>query len=46
MLKKFLMLVVLVAMGAPIIGCNTMEGAGKDMERGGEKMQDTADRNR
>ena len=23
-------------------GCNTFEGAGKDIERGGEKLQDTA----
>ena len=23
-------------------GCNTFEGAGKDIERGGEKIQDTA----
>jgi len=23
-------------------GCNTFEGAGKDLERGGEKLQDTA----
>jgi predicted small secreted protein len=25
-----------------IAGCNTMEGAGKDLERGGEKMQEKA----
>jgi entericidin B len=24
--------------------CNTMKGAGKDIERGGEKIQDAADR--
>lgn len=23
-------------------GCNTMEGLGRDIERGGEKMQDSA----
>lgn len=23
-------------------GCNTIEGAGKDIERGGDKLQDTA----
>lgn len=27
-----------------LAGCNTMEGAGKDIERGGEKIQDAADR--
>lgn len=25
-----------------VAGCNTFEGAGKDIERGGEKLQDTA----
>ncbi len=27
-------------------GCNTMQGAGKDIERGGEKIQGAAERNR
>jgi entericidin B len=27
-------------------GCNTMAGAGKDIERGGEKIQGSAERNR
>jgi len=26
--------------------CNTMAGAGKDIERGGEKIQGAADKNR
>jgi predicted small secreted protein len=25
-----------------LTGCNTVAGAGKDLERGGEKVQDTA----
>ncbi|HSJ81730.1 MAG TPA: entericidin A/B family lipoprotein [Thiobacillus sp.] len=25
-----------------LAGCNTVAGAGKDIERGGEKVQDTA----
>ena len=25
-----------------VTGCNTIEGAGRDLERGGEKVQDTA----
>ncbi len=28
------------------VGCNTMQGAGKDIERGGEKIQDSAERNK
>lgn len=27
---------------AVMAGCNTVAGAGKDIERGGEKVQDTA----
>lgn len=26
-----------------LVACNTMEGAGKDIEKGGEKLQDVAD---
>ncbi len=29
-----------------LAGCNTMEGAGKDIERGGEKLQGAAERNK
>lgn len=36
---------LLVALTALVMaGCNTMEGAGRDIERGGEKIQDAADR--
>jgi predicted small secreted protein len=34
---------LLLALAAPVLAaCNTMEGAGKDIERGGEKLQDSA----
>lgn len=46
LIKRLLALAVLVSMGLTHIACNTMEGAGKDMERGGEKLQDAADRNK
>jgi len=36
-------LMLLGALGA-IAGCNTMQGFGEDMERGGEKIQDKASR--
>jgi entericidin B len=41
---RTLIAVVLVAFFAA--GCNTMAGAGKDIERGGEKVQGAAERNR
>ena len=41
---RTLMAVVLMAFFA--VGCNTMSGAGKDIERGGEKIQNSAERNK
>lgn len=37
-------LFALLSMIAVVVlsGCNTVEGAGKDIERGGEKLQDSA----
>jgi predicted small secreted protein len=32
---------LLVSVGA-VVGCNTIAGAGKDVERGGEKIQGAA----
>ena len=34
----------LLAVSFILSGCNTIEGAGKDMERGGEKIQDKAEK--
>ena len=41
---RTIMAVVLLAFFAT--GCNTMSGAGKDIERGGEKIQGAAERNK
>jgi predicted small secreted protein len=38
------MAIVLVAFFAT--ACNTMEGAGRDIEKGGEKIQGAAERNK
>jgi uncharacterized membrane protein YtjA (UPF0391 family)/predicted small secreted protein len=35
-------LIGVMLLGAFLGGCNTMQGAGKDIERGGEKIQDTS----
>jgi predicted small secreted protein len=31
---------------ASLVGCNTMHGAGEDIEKGGEKIQEKADEHR
>lgn len=36
------MLALFLSSAFILTGCNTVAGAGKDMERGGEKVQDTA----
>jgi entericidin B len=36
----------LLLLAAFTAGCNTMQGAGKDLERGGEKIQGAAERNK
>lgn len=39
---KIWLATLLTAAAALLAGCNTIEGAGRDLERGGEKVQDTA----
>jgi predicted small secreted protein len=41
MMHRFLAVAV-VAWIAMLAGCNTMQGFGQDMERGGEKIQEKA----
>jgi entericidin B len=41
-MKKIFALCALAGM-VLVTGCNTMHGAGKDIERGGEKVQGAAD---
>jgi predicted small secreted protein len=43
--KKHLSILLVTALLALLnTGCRTMEGAGEDIERAGEKIQDNADR--
>ena len=44
-MKKLIALLVLLSFGALTAGCNTMAGVGKDIERGGEKIEGAAKRN-
>ena len=41
-MKTSILLVCAGAFALSLAGCNTMQGAGKDIERGGEKIQDAA----
>ena len=42
MCQRILAILTLLAVLGTIAGCNTIEGMGKDIERGGEATQDTA----
>jgi predicted small secreted protein len=47
MARKFLSIVMMLGLLAPLFavsGCNTMAGAGQDIERGGQKIQGEAER--
>ena len=41
-LLTFLMMLVVLGVLGTVAGCSTVAGAGKDIERGGEKIQDEA----
>ena len=41
-MKTLISLVVAAAFGVTLSGCNTISGAGKDVARGGEKIQDAS----
>ena len=41
-MKKLIAVVALMFATVAIAGCNTFAGMGKDVERGGEKLQDSA----
>jgi entericidin B len=45
MVRKAIALIC-ASMALMLAACNTMQGAGKDIERGGEKIQGAADRNK
>ncbi|WP_293780708.1 entericidin A/B family lipoprotein [uncultured Oxalicibacterium sp.] len=38
-MKKLIAIFCVLAMGASLTACNTVQGFGKDVERGGEKIQ-------
>ncbi len=44
MLKRVFATLLLLGMLGAIAGCNTMHGLGQDIERGGEKIQQKANR--
>jgi entericidin B len=46
MMKKILTLLMAFGMLGSIAACQTIEGAGRDIQRGGEAIEDTAEETR
>jgi predicted small secreted protein len=42
-LQSLLVVFIVASSLGSILGCNTVHGLGRDIERGGEKTQDAAD---
>lgn len=45
-MKKIISILGILMFSVSLSACNTMKGFGKDVERGGEKVQGAADKNR
>ena len=42
-LSRWIIALSIAVGGVALTGCHTMEGAGKDVEKAGDKLQDAAD---
>lgn len=45
-MKKLISILGILMFSLSLSACNTMKGFGQDVERGGEKVQGAADRNK
>lgn len=43
-MKKFVFIVSVILMTGLVASCNTMEGFGKDLQKVGDKISDSADK--
>ena len=45
-MRTVIMILTLITFSSLTAACNTMEGAGQDMQKGGEKLEKSADKNK
>ncbi len=45
-MRRLITAVTLLAFSTMIAACNTMAGAGEDIQSGGKKLEDSADKNK
>ena len=46
MKKIAALLAIAFTLSVPLAGCNTMRGAGQDIQQGGQKLEDSAEKKR
>ncbi|SFM08611.1 entericidin A/B family lipoprotein [Variovorax sp. OV329] len=44
MRKLAAFIAIAFTLSVPLAGCNTMKGAGQDIQKGGEKLENSADK--
>ena len=44
MKKLAAFIAIAFSLSVPLAGCNTMKGAGQDIQKGGEKLENSADK--
>ena len=45
-MKKYIILAALIAFNTALTACNTMEGMGQDIQKGGENLENSADKHK
>jgi len=43
-MKRFIAGIIFVACAAALVGCETMKGAGRDLQHGGQEIEEKASR--
>lgn len=45
-MRSIIITLILLSLGLATSGCNTMQGMGKDIKGGGEKLEDSAEKHK
>ncbi|GAB3627775.1 membrane protein [Pandoraea terrae] len=45
-MKRLIAIILLAGFAMGLAGCNTMRGAGQDIQQGGQKLEGAAERNK
>ncbi len=45
-MRKLILIAALIGFGTSLSACNTMEGLGKDIQKGGQNLEESAEKNK